>query len=732
MAIEQAARRGELPRDRLGVLLRDYAPWAALALAGLVVFASVVQLWLASRIVTPWILIDELIYSDLARSLGDGGTFHVRDEPIPWSNFGYVVLIAPAWALTDAQSTAYGLAKTINVGLGVLAVVLVYFWARRLTTVSHAVLAAGLTALMPSLLYAGMLMSENGFLPAFLFAAVTMALALERPTLGRQGLAFAAIGLACFIRVQGIVLLAVLPAAVLLAAVLEARVAPAGTRLGAGWRYVARFWPSAAALVLLAVAYVGLKVAQGRPLSTGLGGYQVVAEADYTLVEATRWLFRHLADLSLATGMFPVAALIVLFGLALFRGSPGKAERAFLATAVAAIAGITIQASLFASSFAFRIEERNMFCVFPLLFIAFVLWLHRGVPRRPWPLTALAAAAPAAAVAFALPLRELLSIGILSDTFALIPLLRLSQILSGGVDTVVLLLTLSAAASAILFVLLPARLTALLPISMAAFFVLSTYAVHGAIRDYAANLQAGTSGPDRAWIDRAVPGDQPVDYLYGGADDPAAEASGLWQAEFWNRSLDDVYNIGIAPPYPLVEVSAPLDRGSGRLRAAEPLDRFVVAAARLGIAGVEVARNGQLAVYRVDSPPRVRMMIEGLYGDGWTGGKAALTQYATPGNRPMPLRVKVSRAAWTGQDVPGRVSLRVGPLAIRDGLPAIDRVTASGEWTAHSGASRVFTFQTPPPPYRLELEVSPTFSPSRFGLADARELGVQLDVRRAG
>jgi hypothetical protein len=732
LAVEQAARRGPFAKERFEVVRRVQARWAVIALVGLLVATSIVQLWLASRIVTPWILIDELIYSDLARSLGDDGTFHVRGEPIPWSNFGYVVLIAPAWALTEAQSTAYALAKIINVGLGVLALVLVYFWARRLTTVGYAVLAAGLTALMPSLLYAGMLMSENGFLPAFLLAAMTTALALERPTLVRQALAFVAIGLACFIRVQGIVLLGVLPVAVLLATVLEARVAPAGDRLRAGWLYLRRFWPAAAAIGLLGVAYAGLKLAQGRPLSTGLGGYQVVAEADYTVVDATRWLFRHLADLSLATGVFPVAALIVLFGLALLRGAPGKAERAFLATAVAAIAAITMQASLFASSFAFRIEERNMFCVFPLLFIAFVLWLNRGAPRRPWPLAALAAAAPAAAIAFALPLRELLNIGILSDTFALIPLLRLSQILSGGVDTVVLLLTVSAAASALMFVLLPARLTALLPLSMAAFFVLSTYAIHGAIRDYAANLQEATSGPDRSWIDHAVPADQPVDYLYGGADDPAAEASGLWQAEFWNSSLDDVYNIGIAPPYPLIEVSAPLDRGSGRLQAAEPLDRFIVAAGRLGIAGIEVARNGQLALYRVASPPRVRMTIEGLYADGWTGGNAALTQYVTPGNRPLRLRVRLSRAAWTGQDVPARVSLRVGPVVLRNGLPAIDRVTATGEWTAHSGKSRVLTIETPPPPYRLELEVSPTFSPSRFGLADARELGVQLDVQRAG
>jgi hypothetical protein len=733
LAVEQTARRSGFPRAHFEVIRRDQARWVGYGLVGLVALSAIVQIWLASRIVTPWILIDELIYSDLARSLADTGTFHVRGEPIPWSNFGYVVLIAPAWFVTDAQATAYALAKTINVGLGVVALVLVYFWARRMTTAGYAALATGLTALMPSLLYAGTLMSENGFLPSFLLATLAIALALERPTLWRQALAFAAIGLACFVRVQGIVLFAVLPTAVVLASLLEARIAPAGRRLRAAGTYVARFWPSAAALVLLALAYVALKVAQGQPLSTGLGGYQVVAEADYSFSDATRWLFRSLADLSLATAMFPVAALIVLIGLALIYGAPSKSERAFVATALAAIAGIVIQASLFASSFAFRIEERNMFCVFPLLFVAFALWLHRGAPRRPWPLAALAASVPAALVAFALPLRELLGIGILSDTFALIPLLRLSQLVSGGVGTVIDLMSLAALVSALLFFLLPARLTILLPLTMVGYFLMSTYAIHGAIRDYAANLQAGTSGADPSWIDREVGGDQPVDYFYGAGYDAGLEASTLWQSEFWNRSLDDVYNVGIAPPYPLIEVPAPLDRGTGQLQADEPPDRFVVTAATLGIAGVELARNGQLALYRITPPPRVRMTLEGVYGDGWTGAAAALTQYVTPGDRPMRLRVKLSRAAWTGRDLPGGAAWRIGPAVKRDGRATISRVTAGGEWTAHRGESRIFTVQTPPPPYRLELDVSPTFSPSRLGGGgDSRELGVQLDVQRVG
>ena len=727
MAVEQTAERREFPEERFEAVRREPAWWALLALGALVV--AVVEIWLASRIVTPWIMIDELIYSDLARSLGDTGTFHLRGEPIAWSNFGYVALIAPAWLVTEAQSTAYALAKTINVALAIAALGLVYVSARRLTTVAWAALAAGLSALMPSLLYAGTLMSENGFLPAFLLATFAIAVALERPTLWRQALVFVAIGLAAFVRVQGVVLLAVLPTAIVLAALFEARAVGAGGRLASAGRYLRRFWPSAAALVLLALAYVAVKTAQGQPLSTGLGGYQAVAEADYTFLDALRWLARHVADLSLATGVFPVSALIVLVGLALLRGAARPAERAFLATAVAAIVWIVSQASLFASSFAFRIEERNMYCVFPLLFIALAVWLQQGAPRRPWPLAALAAAVPAAAVVFALPLRELLGLQILSDTFALIPLLGLAQLLDGGVDDVIVLLTVSAVAAAVVFVLLPARFRLVLPLAISIFFVFSTYAVHGAIRSYAAQLDQATNGGDRSWIDRAVGGKGRADYVYGSGDDPTAEGSGLWQAEFWNRTVDDVYNIGIAPPFALVEVPAPLDRGTGRLDAVEPLDPFVVSGARLGLVGTTIARHGPLVLTRIKPPARVGTTVEGIYGDGWTGPAAALTQYVTPGVRRMRLRVGLSRSAWRGEDVSGHVTLRLGPALERDGVATIGRATATREWTAHAGKSRLFTFDTPRPPYRLEIRVDPTFSPSRLGGVDTRELGVQVAFR---
>jgi hypothetical protein len=729
LAVEQEAHRRHLPGERVDVVSHDGVRWAVVALAGLVLFLVALRIWVATRIVTPWIQTDELMYSELARSVADTGTFHVRGDAIAWYNFGYAALIAPAWLFAEAQSTAFTLAKTINVGLGVLTLVPTYLWTRRLTSTGYALLAAGLTALMPSLLYASTLMSENGFLPAFVLAALTISLALERPTLWRQALAFAAIGLASLIRVQGVVLLAVLPTAILLASVLEARVAPPGRRLRDAGRYLVRFWSSAAGLALLVAVYAAVKAAEDQPLSSGLGSYRIVTESHYVLVESARWVCRHLADLVLATGIFPASALIVLVGLSVIRGVPSRVDRAFLATAVAAIAWVVPQAALFASNFSFRIEERYIFCLFPLLFVALALWLCRGAPRRPWPLAAVAAAAPAAAVLFALPLRSLLGIQILSDTFALIPLLRLSQLLSGGVDTVEVVLGLAVVAAALAFLFIPARFAAVLPLAIAGFFAVSSYSVHRAMRDYALGLAAGTQEADRSWIDRALGPTQRVDYLYGGGEDTWHEANVFWQLELWNRSLDDIYNIGVEPQAGVVEVKASIDRATGRLTLLPqdvPPGRYAVAAERLGIAGKILARNGDLALYRLSPPARLRQAREGVYSDAWIGSEAAFTQYTTPGNRPTQLRLTVSREAWGGPDVPGRVAVRLGTVAARDGRAAIGNELESRTWVAHSGKAHTFTLRTPRPPFRVELKVSPTFSPRQFGLTDDRQLGVQV------
>ena len=70
LAVEQTAERREFPEERFEVVRREARAGRARSWPQVVVLA-ILQVWLASRIVTPWIMIDELIYSDLARSLGD-------------------------------------------------------------------------------------------------------------------------------------------------------------------------------------------------------------------------------------------------------------------------------------------------------------------------------------------------------------------------------------------------------------------------------------------------------------------------------------------------------------------------------------------------------------------------------------------------------------------------------------------------------------------------------------
>ena len=162
-----------------------------------------------------------------------------------------------------------------------------------------------------------------------------------------------------------------------------------------------------------------------------------------------------------------------------------------------------VEVGIFASRFALRVEERNMFSVVPLLFLAFSLWLARGLPR-PLVLTAVAALAPAALL-LTLPLGRLLNIGVLSDTFGFIPLYRLVLRPDIGVDTVRLLMLGGGIAAALAFALLPRKLARVaLPSAVALVLVLASVAVFDSIRDHSRATLALTGAKDPSWIDEEI------------------------------------------------------------------------------------------------------------------------------------------------------------------------------------------------------------------------------------
>jgi hypothetical protein len=730
LATESPIREGEFPASRFESFVRAGSLAVTLIFAGIVLLALVVRLLLADRIVTPWIMADELIYSEMAKSFAQHGDFLVRDSPSTLNNVAYPALIAPAW-LAESIDTAYGLARTINVVVMVSAAVPVYFWGKRLMSAGYSLLAAVLVLLMPSLTYTGMLMTENAFFPAVVAACFAIALTLERPTLLRQALALGAIALTCALRPQGLVLLPVYALALALKLTFDLR-AQGGPR---GVRYVrddlVRFLPTGLTLLLLGGGFVVLKALQGADLATGLGAYGGVVKVHYDLSNAANWVVDHFAEIGLSVAVVPVSALIVLFGLSVRGWVSTPAQRAFVAVAASAFVLVVTQVGIYASRFSLRIEERNMFSVAPLLFLALSLWLARGLPRPPL-LTAVAAFIPAALL-LSLDLRSLLNIGILSDTFGLIPLLRLSGRLEGGVDSVETALWIGGFAAALAFALLPRRAASVaLPAAVGLFLLLSSYSVFGSIRDHSRATLGLTSPSNPSWIDRRIGPGAKAAFIFGTSPDPLGEAQVMWQTEFWNRSVGPVYTLGPADPaFPTDQ--ATFDALTGRIApqsrevSRSTRVRYAIAPTTMQLGGRLLAHEGRLALYRVDSPLQLATVAGGIYPDSWMGGFAALTHYATPRRRGW-LNVRVSREGWGGPSPPGRVTIKLGPLVATGGQPAIREPAIGRRWTVRSGRAQNFILPTPAVPYRLEVRVEPTFSPADYGVPDARQLGAQVSI----
>ena len=674
---------------------------------------------LGRQIETPWILVDELLYSELAKSLVEHGELLIRDLKYGDISYLYPALIAPAW-LADSMETTYGVAKSIGSLLMCLAAVPVYLWARRLVSPLWALVAVSLVLLLPAFVYTGTLMTENAFFPAFVLALYAFALALERPTLATQAFALGTAAIACTARFQGVVLFAVFVVAVGLKVLLDRL----STRQRL-WPLVRPYAPSLGLLGGLAIAYVGWKLAQGADLASGLGAYSGVGAVEYSEGEAARWVARHFGELALALGVAPVAALLVLTGLAVRPGLPAPAERAFVAVAVSAVTLLVVEVGVFASRFALRIEERNMIHVAPALILAFVLWLARGLPRPP--ILASAAAVGSAALLLLIPLQTVLNPSILSDTFSLIPLLRVDEALSGGIDRVRLAMLAGGAAMALAFLFAPRRYAAVgLPLLLAAYFAIATNSVQGALEDYSRNLR-GLVPPEPSWIDARVGADTDVPYLYGSTVDPFREAVALWELEFWNRSVAGVYSLGVANPAGIPQLEASFDRARGTIASADPAlrqARHVVAPEDLDVVGRPLARDAERVLYEVDPPLRVETSVGGVYADGWTGADATYDRYeGSPGT----LTVSLSRKNWPGEDKPGRVRIEVGPLQqAPDGAPQLARTTATRSWTIHSGEARTFRLPTPAAPFRAAIHVEPTFSPADYGGPDTRQLGAQV------
>lgn len=671
-----------------------------LVLAGLVLAAVAARLWAAGQIPTPWIMVDELIYSELAKSLAESGTLRVRDQPSAFYSLLYPLLIAPGW-WASTMATTYEIAKAVNVVVMSLAAVPIFLWARRLVSQRLALVAAGLVLLMPSFLYTGTLMTENAFLPAFVLAAFATAVALERPTRWTQGLALVAIAIATAVRLQGLVLFAVYATAVVVKLVLDRR---AGERVS-----LRPYWFSGLALAVVGGLILGTTVARGDPLVANLGAYQSAVGAGYSVGDVGRWTLYHAAELGLSVAFAPLSAFLALLVLA-WRPGAGAAERAFLALTTAAIPWIVVSVAVFASRNSGRVEERYTFYLAPLLLLALVVWLERGRPRT---LLAAVAGLVPLALAATLPLGRLVNVDIFADTFAFHPLYWLEQEgLLGDGETRALVLGVAALAG-LLFALVPLRPARfVLPALVGCVFVATQIAVFDVVRSYSETLDDVARMGDPSWLDRRFGRDASVAFLWTGAFNPHI----LWQTEFWNRNLDTVYRL--APELGnLPAAETVIDAPTGRLATEPGFPESDVLLSDQGITFSErpmVTFPSGLGVYPTGPSTRIVGATDGIYADSWSGEAFRYTRFAC------------GEEGWLGLALASDPALglpRQDVLVRQDG-----REVASGSVAAGKELYLRIPVRGDEGACTVDVEITPTAVPADVipGSVDTRSLGLRF------
>jgi hypothetical protein len=236
------------------------------------------------------------------------------------------------------------------------------------------------------------------------------------------------------------------------------------------------------------------------------------------------------------------------------------------------------------------------------------------------------------------------------------------------------------------------------------------------------------------WLDELTHG-KPT--LYLGQNLNSGTDLGVWLTEFWNRSLRYVWSVdGSAPgPGPTQTPNTTVD---GRLYPVADVD-YVLAEKGVVLDGTVVgnpSKTGRWVLYRVRKPIRYAYNQTGVFNDGQTGcslapcpvARSAYNRFSTPGQRPGYAVVDVSRVSACGAPVPpAGVRVTIGTLVEgADKQPHIGHVTDVQRWTLRIGSARRFVLPSPPPPFRVEVRIAPTYSPLKFGGSDQRLLGGQV------
>jgi hypothetical protein len=598
---------------------------------------------------------DEYIYTAIARALGSGAAPSVRGEPAHFPALLEPLLAAPFHTLFSPES-AYRLTQLENALFMSLAAVPVYLLARKLElSVRYALACAVFTVAIPDLVFSSYTLADPIAFPLALAAIYAGVVAAAHPS-RRAQLAFLGFALlATLARVQYVVL----PAAFLVSTMLVDR------------RRVVRTQRLPLALVALPVLGA---LAVGP--SHVLGYYSRVANL-HVGGQLVHWVFVDVFLLALASGAILVPGAVVAIAR-----PHGRTETAFATLAAGFTGGLLLEAALYASNGSARFQERYLFALLPLVPIAFGLYLEHGRPGR-------RAVALLSVILLAVSARWPLSVYSAAlgrtDSPFLGAVSRLEQLV--GTANASLIVALLAGLAAAAAVLVSHRgggqyaLGAAIGIALVTSFgatVGDTASARQVRHDYVP--------ADKSWVDST--GARGVTLVQTAGAPPVHAIEQL----YWNRSIAHERLLGDAVATDVF--AAPTLRigrdGSLRGVGGPVLFQGYAATARFQNT-TTIASAGTFTLSSADGTPRLGLLEEGRFFDGWLGqiGRLRLWPDATgrtrgtlrfaltlpPGSEPTSIRF--GRARYDVQ--PGRSTEVAYTLDVR-GSWSLAFTAASGRW----------------------------------------------------
>lgn len=672
-------------------------PLAVVYLALLFLYA-----WQTTRISGPWVFSDELKWADLSRAIAHTGHAELRGRPASFSSL-YAYYIAPSWWL-GATGPGYAAAKYLNAVAVAASVFPAYALARLFVPRFAAILVGTAAAAIPAVAYSGALIPES---LAYFWSALALCLltrALITPTRRSVVLAVVALLVAPAVRSE---LLVLIPAALIAVAIVVAT-SPRARSVIDRWTWGERF--GAAFLVFGAVIAADV----------------LVAHHSYQWYIGTHFWHRAFTYGLWAVGAYAIGIGVLPLVLALawlLEGRIASRENrvllGLLVGAALAFCGYTaVKASFLSTTFAIRVEERNVVYLSPLVFLAAARWLVTARTRIvPLVLAALG-------VGYLLQSTPYHAYEhFYSDAPGLSILQWLNQKwfwtnsdlkwLLFGILIVGALLALAATVAR-------RRRVGRIPI-LAGAIVIALAVIGWNLTGEIAAANASRSSahfyrsllptpPD--WIDRET-GRAHTMFI----GEQLQNSFSFSTLEFWNQSIQDVWTVDGSAPGPGAETTPNFLGTDGRL-GPQPKSNWAATDPVVKMVGKLAESAGGIDLYRLPHPVRMLSFEKGITPDGWMETSSTFVRFAA---RPIhgTLSVSLDRTFACSTTIPvTHVVIRVYHLRIDgDSQPVPGAAEQIRRVAVKPCAHPIVAFTNAVAPLIVESTAAPTFSAGGRGLS---------------